>query len=254
VVVSVSGGGSGVGISGIIDGTVDIANCSREMHASELARAAANGHHPVQHKVGYDGIAIYVHKDNPLAAISIAQLREVFGEGGKITKWSQLGVTMPAGTTDDIVLVSRQNNSGTYEYFKEHVLGGANMRLGTRDQNSSKDVVELVSSVPAAIGYSGLAYATPAVRTLPVRMKDDSAPVVPSVDSVLDSTYPIARPLFMYTQGEPTRAGQDALPAAAQAVIGAGVARTRARHGFRRTDRGCFRPPEPAAPWSRTTA
>jgi phosphate transport system substrate-binding protein len=77
------------------------------------------------------------------------------------------------------------------------------MRLGTRDQNSSKDVVELVSSVPAAIGYSGLAYATPAVRTLPVRMKDDSAPVVPSVDSVLDSTYPIARPLFMYTQGEP---------------------------------------------------
>jgi phosphate transport system substrate-binding protein len=201
--VSLSGGGSAVGITGIIDGTVDIANCSREMDASEIARAEANGHHPVQHMVGYDGIAIYVHKDNPLASITVAQLREVYAEGGKITKWSQLGAKMPAGTTDDIVLVSRQNNSGTYEYFQEHVLGKANFRLGTRDQNGSKDVVDLVSGVPAAIGYSGLAYATPAVRILPVRADEDSPAVVPSIDSVLDRSYAIARPLFMYTQGEP---------------------------------------------------
>lgn len=209
VVVSVSGGGSGTGISGIINGTVDIANCSRPMHEEEVAAADKAGHHPVQHKVGYDGIAIYVHKENPLAAISFDQLRQIFGKDGKVTRWSQLGVQLPPGNSDEIVVVSRQNNGGTYEYFREDVLGKGNFRLGTRDMSGSKDVVDLVSRTPGAIGYSGLAYATAAIKVLPVARADGEAPVLPSIDTVLDHSYPLSRPLFMYTIGEPPAAGGD---------------------------------------------
>lgn len=200
--VAVVGGGSQVGISGLIDGTVDIANCSREFKPEEVEAAKKKNHEPVRHHVGYDGIAIYVHKDNPLAQITLEQVKQIYVDGGTITKWSQLGVTIPGGD-DEMVLVSRQTNSGTYEYFRDDVLGKkANMRLGTRDMNGSKDVVDLVSKVKTAIGYSGMSYASSAVRMLPVVGKDGK-PVGPSIDSVLDRSYPISRPLFMYTIGQP---------------------------------------------------
>jgi phosphate transport system substrate-binding protein len=202
--IAVSGGGSQVGVSGIIDGTVDIANCSRELKPKEIEAARQKGNEPLAHHVGYDGIAIYVHKDNPLQSISMEQLKQLYVENGTITKWSQLGVTPPEGMSDDIILVSRQSNSGTYEYFRESVLGdkSANFRLGTRDMNGSKDVVDLVSKTKSSIGYSGLSYATAQVRMLPVVGKS-GGPVAPSIDTVLDKSYPIARPLFMYTIGEP---------------------------------------------------
>lgn len=202
--IAVTGGGSGGGITGVIDGTVDIANCSRAMKQKELDAAKAKNHAPVQHHVGYDGIAIYVHKDNPIASISLEQLKQIYIENGTITKWSQLGVKLPEGTSDDILVVSRQSNSGTYEYFREAVLGGeAHFRLGTTDMNGSKDVVDHASKVRTAIGYSGLAYATKEVRMVPVVKAEGAAPVMPTIDNVIDRSYPISRPLFMYTVGEP---------------------------------------------------
>ncbi|MEO6594647.1 MAG: phosphate ABC transporter substrate-binding protein [Planctomycetota bacterium] len=211
--VSVTGGGSSVGVAGIINGTVDLANCSREMSADEIAQAKAHNHTPVKHHVGYDGIAIFVHKDNPLASITMEQLKQIYVDGGTITKWSQLGVKMLEGR-DNIVVISRQANSGTYEYFKESVLGGkkANFRLGTLDMNGSKDVVDQVVRTPSAIGYSGLAYGKGVdVRMLPVSGMPEQTPIAPSIDTVLDKTYPISRPLFMYTSGEPQGAAKDYL-------------------------------------------
>ncbi|MFY9344374.1 MAG: phosphate ABC transporter substrate-binding protein [Planctomycetota bacterium] len=201
--VAVTGGGSSVGVAGIINGTVDIANCSRRLSAEEIADAKKHQHEPVEHHVGFDGIAIFVHKDNPLASITLEQIKQIYIDQGSITKWSQLGVKMPEGR-DDLVVVSRQANSGTYEYFKEAVLGGkkANFRLGTLDMNGSKDVVDQVAKTVSAIGYSGLAYGKGApVRMVPVTMKDGQPAVVPSIATVLDKSYPISRPLFMYTVG-----------------------------------------------------
>ena len=202
--VQVSGGGSSSGITGIIDGTVDIANCSREMKPKEIADARAKGHDPVKHHVGYDGIAVYVHKDNPIESITLQQLHDIYAENGPVTKWSDLGIKLPADVDDKIVLVSRQTNSGTFEYFREAVLGKeVNFRRGTRDLNGSKDVVDVVGNTRTAIGYSGLAYATAEVRMVPVRKTASDPPINPSIDTCLDRSYPISRPLFMYTVGEP---------------------------------------------------
>ncbi|MBL8730423.1 MAG: phosphate ABC transporter substrate-binding protein [Planctomycetes bacterium] len=208
IVVSVSGGGSGTGIANLIAGDVDIANSSRHLKDSEVEAAKKHGHTPVQHHVGYDGIAIYVHKDNPIVSITLEQLREMFGDGGSISRWSQLGVEIGAGNGDDdrIVLASRQNNSGTYEYFREAVLGGDSGRFKSEcnNLNGSKDVVDFCGKTRSAIGYSGLAYATKAVRVVPVAKTAAAPAVVPDAATVLDGSYPISRPLFMYTNGEPT--------------------------------------------------
>ena len=201
--VAVSGGGSGTGIAAMINGTVDIANSSREMKEREMKMARDNGNEPVPFIVGYDALAVYVHKENPIESITSEQLEAVYGEGGEITMWSQLGITMPDVASDEIVRVSRQNNSGTYAYFREAVLGReGNYKLGSLDMHGSKDVVELVQNTPSAIGYSGLAYATDHVKVVPVSTSG-GAPVVPTVDSAGDGSYPIARPLFMYTAGAP---------------------------------------------------
>lgn len=206
VVISVSGGGSGTGIAALISGEVDLANSSRELKATEIAEAKKHGHEPVKHHVGYDGIAIYVHKDNPLASITMQQLHSLFAAGGKLTKWSELGVDLGGGERDAVVLVSRQNNSGTYEYFREAVLGGDTGRFKPecRLLNGSKDVVDFCSKTKTAIGYSGLAYATDQVRVVAVAKAEGAAAVMPGNDSVLDGSYPISRPLFMYSQGPPT--------------------------------------------------
>ena len=201
--VAVSGGGSGTGIAAMINGTVDIANSSREMKEREMKMARDNGTEPVPFTVGFDALAIFVHLDNPIESITIEQLAAIFGEGGEITRWSQLGITVPGASGDEMVRVSRQNNSGTYAYFREAVLGKeGNYKLGSLDMHGSKDVVELVMNTPSAIGYSGLAYANDHVKVVPVST-DGGAPVVPTVDSAGDGSYPIARPLFMYTAGEP---------------------------------------------------
>ncbi|MDE0891540.1 MAG: PstS family phosphate ABC transporter substrate-binding protein [Planctomycetota bacterium] len=207
--VAVSGGGSGTGIAAMINGTVDIANSSRVMKERELKMARDNGNNPVPFIVGYDALAVFVHKDNPIESITIEQLAAIYGEGGEITRWSQLGITVPGASGDEMVRVSRQNNSGTYAYFREAVLGReGNYKLGSLDMHGSKDVVELVMNTPSAIGYSGLAYATEHVKVVPVSI-EGGAPVVPTVDSAGNGSYPIARPLFMYTVGEPEGAVKD---------------------------------------------
>ncbi|MBN2091233.1 phosphate ABC transporter substrate-binding protein [candidate division KSB1 bacterium] len=205
VSVEVSGGGSGTGIAALINGTVDIANCSRKMEPQELEKAKLNtGNEPKEYMVGYDALAVYVHKNNPIEEITIEQLAEIYAENGKITKWSQMGVTLPAGSSDEMILVSRQSNSGTYHYFREAILGhGKDFRLGTRDLHGSKDVVELVSKTQGAIGYSGMGYATAEVKMLKVKKTAEEPAYAPTVENTLNQTYPIARPLFMYTLGEP---------------------------------------------------
>ncbi|MDA8592842.1 PstS family phosphate ABC transporter substrate-binding protein [Planctomycetota bacterium] len=203
-VVTVTGGGSGTGINAMINGTVDIANASRKMKPSEFDTARAAGIEPVEHIVGFDALAVYVHKDNPIESITIEQLADIYGENGKVTKWSEIGVDM--GDNDEIVRVSRQNNSGTYVYFRNTVLGKqGRYKLGSLDLHGSKDVVELVEKTAGAIGYSGLAYANEHVKLVPVAMNGNAA-VTPSVETAVDGTYPIARPLMMYTNGEPTGA------------------------------------------------
>jgi phosphate transport system substrate-binding protein len=207
VSVEVSGGGSGTGIAALIDGTVDIANCSRRFEPREIGQAKKNtGREPREFMVGYDALAIYVHKSNPLEEIALEQLAEIYAEGGKIDKWSQLGVKMPAGS-DEIIRVSRQSNSGTHFYFREAILGkGRDLKLGSRDMQGSKDVVELVSKTPGAIGYSGMGYNTPMVRELRLAGKKGGKAYAPTIETTLSHTYPIARPLFMYTLGEPSGA------------------------------------------------
>jgi phosphate transport system substrate-binding protein len=203
--VEASGGGSGVGIAALIDGKVDICNASRTMTEKEIEEAKKKtGKEPKLHVVGYDALAVYVHKDNPLEEIAMEQIKEIYGDGGKVALWSQLGVKVPGCTSDKMVLVSRQNNSGTYEYFREHVLGkDGKYKLGTIDQSGSKDVVALVGKTPCAIGYSGMGYKTDAVKFLKVKGKDGKG-VGPSIAAVYAKTYPISRPLFMYTLGEGT--------------------------------------------------
>ncbi len=212
VSVEVSGGGSGTGIAALINGTVDIANCSRRVEPQESEQAKKHtGKEPREFMVGYDALAVYVNKSNPLEEITLEQLAEIYGERGKIAKWSQLGVRMPPGA-DGIVLISRQSNSGTYYYFRESVLGkGRDFRLGSRDLHGSKDVVELVSKTPAAIGYSGMGYATPEVKALRIARKAGEQAYAPTVENALSHTYPISRPLYMYTLGEPTGAVKDYL-------------------------------------------
>ena len=203
-VVAVSGGGSGTGIAALINGTVDIANASRAMKDKEIQLARDHGHDPVQHIVGYDALVVYLHADNPINNMSIEQLAEIYGDGGSYEKWTDLGIEVPGCEDQTMVVVSRQNNSGTYAYFRETVLGKkGDFRLGTRDMHGSKDVVDLVENTPCAIGYSGLAYATEHVKMACISQQTGGECTSPSVATASDGSYPIARPLFMYTSGEP---------------------------------------------------
>jgi phosphate transport system substrate-binding protein len=208
--VEVSGGGSGVGLAALMRGTVDIANASRNIKAVEIEQAKKNtGKEPKEFTIGFDALAVYVHKDNPLDSISIADLAALYSEGGTITKWSQLGIAIPGTDNDEIVLVSRQSSSGTYEFFREHVLQKMDFKLGSRDMNGSKEVVELISTTKTAIGYSGMGYATEGVKMLRISPKKGVIAVAPTVANTLDKSYPLARSLHMYTLGEPVGVVKD---------------------------------------------
>ena len=181
-----------------------MANASRKMKDSEKTQAKEElGKDPVELIVGRDALAVYVHKDNPIDEISLAQLKAIYADGGNITNWSDIGITMPEGTADEITRVSRQNNSGTYAYFRESVLDEEDFKLGSIDQSGSKDVVALVSTTLNSIGYSGMGYATPDVKMLKIKSSDDGDAVEPKAENVINNTYPIARPLHIYTLGEP---------------------------------------------------
>jgi phosphate transport system substrate-binding protein len=200
--ISVTGGGSGTGIAAMINGTVDIANASRAMKPEEIAAAEANGISPVEFTVARDAIAVVVHPSNPVDTLTLQQISDIYT--GKIANWSQVG-----GEDRPIVLLSRESNSGTYVYFLENVI-----RLGNKESEllftpdtllmpSSEGISTEVRQNPNAIGYDGLGYVTPDQKVVAVA-RDAGAPyVLPSVETVNDGSYPIARPLYMYTAGEP---------------------------------------------------
>jgi phosphate transport system substrate-binding protein len=208
VSIQVLGGGSGVGLASLIDGNCDLANASRKMEDKEVQKLKTKRHvDPKEYIVGYDALAVYVHKNNPLESISLEELADIYGEGGSITKWSQLGADDKALGTDEITRVSRQNSSGTYVYFREAVLGkGRDYKLGSIDQSGSKDVVALIARTPGAIGYSGMGYATPEVKMLKISVKKGEPAIAPTVENAKKTTdgYPITRPLLIYSAGEPT--------------------------------------------------
>jgi phosphate transport system substrate-binding protein len=205
VSIEVSGGGSGTGIAALINGTVDIANASRRMDPAERARARAQtGREPEEFIVGYDALAVFVHPANPMDEITIPRIGEIYREDGRARRWSDLGVRNTACRGGRIIRVSRQSNSGTYHYFREAVLGGgADFKLGSLDLHGSKDVVELIARTPCAIGYSGMGYANKHVKALRVAKGEGLPAYPPAVETAQDGTYPIARPLYMYTAGEP---------------------------------------------------
>jgi phosphate transport system substrate-binding protein len=205
VSVEVAGGGSGVGIAALIDGTVQMANSSRPMKSGEREAARkARGADPVQTVTGYDALAVYVHKDNPLNGLTLSQMKALFAERGAVERWSDLGISHPSCKRDRIIRISRQSSSGTYDFFREVALGKTDFKLGTLELNGSKEVVELVAHTPCAIGYSGMGYATPGVKALAIAPSDTAAAVAPTLSTTLDRTYPIARPLYVYTIGEPS--------------------------------------------------
>jgi phosphate transport system substrate-binding protein len=203
VSVEVSGGGSGVGIAALIKGTIDIANSSRDIKASEIEDAKrSTGQEPRDFIIGFDALAIYVHKDNPIESITFEQLAGIYAEGGRLTQWSDLGVSLPS-RRNKIIRISRQSSSGTYEFFRERVLNNRDFKLGSNDMNGSKEVVELVANTPGAIGYSGMGYANEHVKVLRVAAIASGTAFAPTVENTLSGDYPIARSLHLLTLGEP---------------------------------------------------
>lgn len=203
VSIAVTGGGSGTGIASLINGTVDIANASRKIKDKEIAAAEENGIFPVEYTVAIDALAIIVNLENPVDELTIDQLSDMYT--GRITNWKDVG-----GEDLDIVLLSRETNSGTHVYFLEKVV-----RKGDKENEdifapqtllmpSSVGITSEIRRNPASIGYDGLGYVDPHHEKMISLAVDDSGPyIMPSVESGSDGSYPISRGLYMYTAGEP---------------------------------------------------
>jgi phosphate transport system substrate-binding protein len=201
--ISVTGGGSGTGLAALINGTVDLANASRQIKDEEIAQAQANGIQPVEHVIARDAIAVIVNPENPVNELTLQQIADIYS--GKITNWTEVG-----GDDRPIVRLSRETNSGTHVYFLETVL-----RLGKKDDKtlfsmdtlllpSSEGIIAEVRDNPNAIGYDGLGYVPKDLKKIAIATSAGEPYVLPSVETVNDKTYPIARDLYMYTAGEPT--------------------------------------------------
>ncbi len=203
--ISVTGGGSGTGIAALINKTVDIANASRQISPGEVAEAKKNGVDPVEHVIARDAIAVIVNPENSVSQLTLQQISDIYS--GKINNWSQVG-----GDNRPIVRLSRETNSGTHVYFLETVvrLGDSkNKTLFSMDTlllPSSEGIVEELRQNPNAIGYDGLGYVPKDLKKIAIAQKQGGAYVLPSVTTVNDKTYPIARDLYMYTNGQPTGA------------------------------------------------
>jgi phosphate transport system substrate-binding protein len=209
--IAVTGGGSGTGIASLINNTVDIANASRQMKTDEIAEARANGVDPVEFIVAIDALALVVHHSNPVSRLTIDQLADIFT--GRITSWKEVG-----GNDAPIVLLSRETNSGTHVFFLEEIV-----RKGESDNKdifapqtllmpSSVGITSELRRNPNAIGYDGLGYIDPGQEKIIAVAVDANSPyVLPSVATGMDGSYPIARPLYMYTAGQPAGAVADYL-------------------------------------------
>lgn len=207
VSVSVTGGGSGTGITALANNTVDIANASRAIKAEEIAAMQKTGIDPLEFTVARDAIAVIVNLANPVQRLTLPQISAIYS--GAITNWSQVG-----GEDRPIVRLSRETNSGTHVYFLEEVL-----RLGDSNNQtffsadtlllpSSEGITAEVRDNPNAIGYDGLGYVVPEVKVLAVARETGGEYFFPSVDTVNDLSYPIARDLYMYTAGAPSAVEQ----------------------------------------------
>ena len=187
--ISVRGGGSGVGIAAIIDGTCDIADSSRPIKDTELDKGVTNGRSIKAHVIAMDGIVVIVNPANKISALTKNQVKQIFTGG--ISSWSQLG-----GDSEKIVVISRDSSSGTFEAFGTLALDGAKVRADALLQASNQAVASIVAKTPGAIGYVGLGYVTEAVKGI------ELSGVKASKETVLTGKYALGRPLFMYTNGE----------------------------------------------------
>ncbi len=201
IYTAITGGGSGVGIASLINKTCDIATASREMKKKEYELAQKEGVFPEEFTVAYDGIAVIVHSNNSIKKLTLEQLRDIYT--GKITSWKELG-----GNDLRIVALSREVNSGTYEYFKEAVI---RMNDKTKKEefapktlllSSSQAIVEEVSQNEAAIGYLGMGYLSERTAALALQGKEKEF-VLPDIQNVATRKYPLSRPLYIYTRKKP---------------------------------------------------
>lgn len=205
IVVAVNGGGSGTGLKALIDGTTHMANASREIKQKEIRAAEEHGVTPHETVVAHDGLAIYVSVDNPIEHITFAQLKCIYASDGTCDNWSDIGVTLDCGGGDDqIVKLNRQNNSGTYEYFKKEILGKDGKFTNTMDQSGTQQVVDVITTSACAIGYGGMGYGSGHGVRYACLSKADEPCHLPTVNEVALGNYPFSRPLYIYTNGEPT--------------------------------------------------
>ena len=202
VTISVTGGGSGTGIAALINKQTDIADASRAMKDEEVQDAEANGVNPVETQVALDGLSVVVNPSNPVTELSIPQLSDIYS--GKVTNWKDVG-----GNDATIVVLARDTNSGTHVFFKEHVVqyqGDKELEYGSDVQfmAATQAGFDEVAQNENAIMYGGLGYVTDDVKALGVKKDASSPAVLASIATVKSSEYPVARPLFVYTNGEPT--------------------------------------------------
>lgn len=203
--VSVQGVGSGPGIAALIGGSTDIAEASRAMKPAEIEAAKAKGFTPKEIVVAQDGLSVIVNASNPIKKLTFAQLSDIFS--GKVTDWKEVG-----GNAGRITIVSRDKSSGSYDFFLNHVMRNGDEKndkiqysASAQQQQSSQAIVQEVKTNVGGIGYVGLGYVkSPGIAALSVAKTAAGPYVAPSVATVLDKTYPVSRPLFFYTKGEPT--------------------------------------------------
>ena len=188
--VTVTGGGTGVGISALLDNTTDIAMASRPIKFSEKMKIKSAGEDVAEIVVAYDALAVVAHPSNPVKQLTRQQLEDIFR--GKITNWKQVG-----GDDRKIVVYSRETSSGTYEFFKESVLKNKNYMASSLSMPATGAIIQSVSQTKGAIGYVGLAYVSPRVKTLSVSY-DGKHYAAPTVENATNKTYPIVRPLYYY--------------------------------------------------------
>ncbi|PYV36982.1 MAG: phosphate-binding protein [Acidobacteria bacterium] len=195
--IQVTGGGSGTGIAALINGTTDICEASRPMKDKEKEEVKAKtGKEVVEIPVAVDGLAIYLNASNPIQELTLDQVKQIYL--GKITNWKAVG-----GSDTRIILYGRENNSGTYAYFKEHVLQNADFHPTTQTLPGTAAVTNAVSKDPKAIGYGGIAYAK-GIRHTRVKKDANSPAIEPSMENVLSAKYPISRFLYWYVAGQPS--------------------------------------------------
>jgi len=199
VVIQVTGGGSGTGISALINGSTDICNASRPMKPSERDKLKARyGTRGVEIKAAQDGLAIYVNQENPVTELSLEQIRDIYA--GRITNWRAIG-----GRDERIILYGRENNSGTYVYFKDNVLMGEDYSASMQSLPGTAGVVNAVARDKIGIGFGGSAYGK-GIRELKVKKDASSTAYAPTPENIKSGDYPIARFLFMYVKNRPTGA------------------------------------------------